>query len=189
MINFPVSDVKVSLWVILIVGLVTGYLAGTIGVGGFIGVPAMIYVCGIPTAVAAGTELFLAMFMGAFGALNYAFEGFVDIRLIALLYLGSLFGIFIGTYGTKAVKESIIRMVTGLIILLCVVSRAIAVPIYLTQLNFIDFVSPSNLPLLNTISKLFLYISGISGTTVILYFVIRAYIRKRHVYSAIISKT
>lgn len=189
MINFPVSDVKVSLWVIMVVGLITGYLAGTIGVGGFIGVPAMIYVCGIPTAVAAGTELFLAMFMGAFGALNYAFEGFVDIRLVALLYLGSLFGIFIGAYGTKAVKESIIRMVTGLIILLCVVSRAIAVPIYLTQLDLIDLINPESLPLFNTVSKLFLYISGISGTTVILYFVIRAYLRKRHVYSAIISKT
>ena len=35
----------------------------------------MIYVFGVPTAVAAGTELFLAMFMGAFGALNYAYRG------------------------------------------------------------------------------------------------------------------
>jgi len=40
----------------------------------------------LPTAVAAGTELYLAMFMGAFGALNYAWEGYVDIRLVLLLY-------------------------------------------------------------------------------------------------------
>lgn len=38
----------------------------------------MIYIFGVPTAVAAGSELFLAMFMGAFGAINYAFAGFVD---------------------------------------------------------------------------------------------------------------
>ncbi|MCK5195485.1 MAG: sulfite exporter TauE/SafE family protein, partial [Desulfobulbaceae bacterium] len=43
-IHLKVADVKVSLWIILCVGIATGYLAGTIGVGGFIGVPAMIYV-------------------------------------------------------------------------------------------------------------------------------------------------
>jgi uncharacterized membrane protein YfcA len=117
-IYFRVADVKVSLWILLLVGLATGYLAGTIGVGGFIGVPAMIYVFGIPTAVAAGTELFLAMFMGAWGALNYAWEGFVDLRLTMLLYLGSLLGIFIGAYGVKVVNEIYIRLVTGLIILI-----------------------------------------------------------------------
>jgi uncharacterized membrane protein YfcA len=73
-IYFKVADVKVSLWVILLVGIATGYLAGTIGVGGFVGVPAMIYVFGVPTAVAAGTELYLAMFMGAYGALSYAYQ-------------------------------------------------------------------------------------------------------------------
>ena len=121
-INFPVADVRVSLWVLLLVGLATGYLAGTIGVGGFIGVPAMIYVFGVPTAVATGTELYLAMFMGAFGALNYAYAGMVDLRLTVLLYLGSLVGIHIGVYGTKVVKEVMIRLVTSLIILLCVLS-------------------------------------------------------------------
>ncbi|OAG28604.1 sulfite exporter TauE/SafE family protein [Thermodesulfatator autotrophicus] len=69
MINFPVAGVKISLWVVLFVGTAVGYMAGTIGVGGFIGVPAMIYVFGVPTVVAAGTELFLAMFMGAWGGL------------------------------------------------------------------------------------------------------------------------
>lgn len=189
MIHFPVADVSVSLWIILIVGFITGFLAGTIGVGGFIGVPAMIYVFGVPTAVAAGTELFLAMFMGAFGAINYAFEGFVDIRLVVLLYLGSLLGIFIGVYGTKTVKETVIRLVTGLIILLCVISRGIAVPIYLAQLKLMDSIDASTLPVLNSISKAFLYISGLSGAAVIIFFVIRAYLRKRHVYATIIKKT
>ena len=84
-IYFSVADTKVSLWVLMIVGIATGYLAGTIGVGGFIGVPAMIYVFGVPTAVATGTELFLALFMGAYGALSYAYHGFVDLRLTMLL--------------------------------------------------------------------------------------------------------
>ena len=117
LISFKVADVRVSLWFLLPVGLATGYLAGTIGVGGFVGVPAMIYVFGVPTAVAAGTELYLAMFMGAWGALNYAWEGFVDIRLTLLLLSGSLFGVYLGAYGVKVVGERYIRMVTCMIIL------------------------------------------------------------------------
>jgi len=131
MINFPVAGVRISLWTILIVGTAVGYMAGTIGVGGFIGVPAMIYVFGVPTVVAAGTELFLAMFMGAWGAFNYALAGFVDLRLTFLLYAGSLVGIYIGAIGTTLVKELYIRLVTSILILLCCLSRAFAIPDYL----------------------------------------------------------
>ena len=123
MIYFPVADVRVSLWVVLVCGLATGYLAGTIGVGGFIGVPAMIYVFGVSAQVAAGSELFLAMFMGAFGAINYALEGMVDLRMTMLLFVGSLVGIHIGAYGTKVVKEVVIRLATATIILLCVAGQ------------------------------------------------------------------
>jgi uncharacterized membrane protein YfcA len=187
MIEFPVADVRVSLWVILVVGLSVGYLAGTIGVGGFLGVPAMIYVFGVPTAVAAGTELFLAMFMGAFGAINYAMEGFVDIRLVLLLYLGSLLGIYIGAYGTKVVNERIIRLVTGVIIILCVISRAVAVPIYLGQLELVSLVEPARYELLNSISKAILYLAGVSGVLLILVNVARGYIRHRRAISSIAS--
>jgi uncharacterized membrane protein YfcA len=180
LIHFPVADVRVSLWVLMLVGLATGYLAGTIGVGGFIGVPAMIYVFGVPTAVAAGTELFLAMFMGAFGALNYVWAGFVDIRLTMLLYLGSLFGIYVGAYGTKVVKESLIRLVTALIILICVFSRAIAIPIYLRQLGFIG-IDPVWDWWLNQISKGFLMLAGVAGVAVILYNVFVAFRRQSRI--------
>jgi uncharacterized membrane protein YfcA len=178
-IYFPVSDVKVSLWVLLAVGTVTGYLAGTIGVGGFIGVPAMIYLFGVPTAVAAGTELYLAMFMGAFGAISYALEGFVDIRMVVLLYLGSLLGIYVGAYGTKVVKERLIRGVTGIIILLCVVSRLVATPVYLAQLGLLELVQPPQYSALNTASKYLLYLSGMGGTLFIVVVVIRTHIRRR----------
>lgn len=173
-INFPVADVKISLWIILLVGLATGYLAGTIGVGGFIGVPAMIYVFGIPTAVATGTELYLAMYMGAWGALNYAIEGFVDIRLTLLLYIGSLIGIHLGVYGTKVVSEVLIRLVTGIIILLCVISRIIAIPVYLRQLECINY-NVSYDVYFNSSSKFMLFAAGLSGAGIIFYKVIRTY--------------
>ena len=63
----------------------------------------------------------------------------VDVRLTLLLYLGSLVGIFIGTYGTKVVKEVMIRMTTGVVIITCVFSRGIAVPVYLRELGLIVF--------------------------------------------------
>lgn len=180
-IHFKVADVKVSLWFLLPVGLATGYLAGTIGVGGFVGVPAMIYIFGVPTAVAAGTELYLAMFMGAWGALNYAWEGFVDIRLTVLLMTGSLIGVYLGAYGVKVVGERYIRMVTCLIILFCVISRAIAVPMYLRQLGFLN-ISPSLDSWFNNGSKYLLFASGISGVVMILYNVIRAYRARKKIH-------
>ncbi len=183
MINFKVADTSISLWILMIVGIATGYLAGTIGVGGFIGVPAMIYVFGIPTAVAAGTELYLAMFMGAYGALSYAFQGFVDIRLTMLLYLGSLVGIYIGVYGVKVVNERYIRLVTSLIIILCVISRIIAIPVYLRKLGFIDM-DPGLDVWFNGASKFFLFGSGIGGTLVIIYQVIKAYRQRRRLQKA-----
>lgn len=185
-VYFKVSNVKVSLWVIMVCGLATGYLAGTIGVGGFIGVPAMIYIFGVPTAVAAGSELYLAMFMGAWGALSYAFEGFVDIRLAMLLYLGSLVGVYVGAYGVKVVNEVMIRMVTGLIILLCVLSRAVAVPMYLRQMGIID-TNPAWDPYFNGISKGILFFAGISGVSIILYNVIKAYRQRRRIRSTLIE--
>jgi uncharacterized membrane protein YfcA len=185
-IRFPVSDVRVSLWVLMVVGLATGYLAGTIGVGGFIGVPAMIYVFGIPTAVATGTELYLAMFMGGFGAINYALEGYVDLRLTMLLYLGSLVGIYIGAYGTKVVKEVVIRIVTGTVILLCVISRAVAIPVYLRQLGWIDM-NPQWDTHFNAASKVMLFVAGVSGTGIIIWKVVLAYRQRRRIRSTLME--
>ncbi|MEJ2109890.1 MAG: sulfite exporter TauE/SafE family protein [Acidobacteriota bacterium] len=184
MIHFQVADVKVSLWVVLICGLATGYLAGTIGVGGFIGVPAMIYVFGVSASVAAGSELFLAQFNGAFGALTYAFKGMVDIRLVLLLFAGSLFGIYIGAYGTKVVKEIFIRMVTALIILLCVLSRLVNIPAYMQQLGYLDIDASSN-HYFELASKILLYASGITGGALILVFVLKAYFQRRKIQTSL----
>jgi uncharacterized membrane protein YfcA len=184
-IRLPISDVEVSLWVLLPVGLFTGYLAGTIGVGGFVGVPAMIYVFGVPTAVAAGTELFLAIFMGAFGAMNYAWGGYVDIRLTLLLFLGSLPGVCIGAYGVKLVSERYIRLSTGFIIALCVISRAIAVPIYCRQLLWVHY-DPHWDAWLNGGSTAMLFISGIGGASFILYQVAKAHLQRRRIHTTLL---
>ena len=164
---------KVSFVTLLFIGFFVGYMAGTIGVGGFIGVPAMIYVFGVPTVVAAGTELFLAMFMGAWGAFNYGMQGYVDLRLTMLLYAGSLVGIYFGAVGSHIVKELYIRMVTAVLILLCVVSRALAIPEYMVQLNLITMGEGSAV-IFELGSKIFLFGSGIISTILILLWTFKA---------------
>ncbi|MBI4704770.1 MAG: sulfite exporter TauE/SafE family protein [Deltaproteobacteria bacterium] len=184
MIHFRVSETRVSLWLVLVVGLFVGYMAGTIGVGGFLGVPAMIYLFGVPTTVAAGTELYLAMYMGAFGAANYAWQGMVDIRLTLLLYAGSLVGVLLGAYGTKIVKDVIVRLVTGVVIAICVVSRLIAIPAYLRQLGTLSF-DPALEIYLNSASKATLFFSGVMGLGLILVFVVKAHRQRMRVQATL----
>jgi uncharacterized membrane protein YfcA len=173
LIRFKVANVEVSFVVLLVIGFFVGYMAGTIGVGGFIGVPAMIYVFGVPTVVAAGTELFLAMFMGAWGAFNYGMQGYVDLRLTMLLYAGSLVGIYFGAIGTHIVKELYIRMVTAILILLCVISRVLAIPEYMIQMDLLSL-EEGSAAMLELGSKIFLFGSGIVSTFLILLWTFRA---------------
>jgi uncharacterized protein len=184
-VDFPVADVRVSLWLVLAVGLVVGYLDGTVAIGGFIGVPAMIYLFGVPTSVAPGTELFLAMFGGGLAALSYAYQGLVDLRLTFLLLIGSIVGVFVGAYGTKVVKEVLIRFVMGSVILLCVVSRALAVPVYLRQLGVLGM-APSADPWFKGASTAMLFAAGLGGAGLILANVIRAHRAQRRLQSTLL---
>jgi hypothetical protein len=77
-------------------------------------------------------------------------------------------------YGTKVVKEILIRIVTAVVILLCVVSRAVAVPAYLRQLGWIDM-NPAWDGYFNLASKIMLFVAGVSGCGLILFEVVRSY--------------
>jgi len=173
LIDFKVAGVRASLWLVLMVGLATGYLAGTIGVGGFIGVPAMVYLLGIKIRVAAGTELFLAIFSGFQGTLLYALNGYVDLRIPLLLYLGSLVGVTLGAVGTRIVKSSQIQTVMIFVIVLVVLSRSFTVPGYLSQMDYL-IVAPVYLYFFNFASNLFLFGSGAVGCGMILWWIFRA---------------
>lgn len=173
MIHFKVANVRTSLWLALLVGFATGFLAGTIGVGGFIGVPAMIYLLGVPTYVAAGTELFLAIFSGMQGAFLYALNGYVDLRIALLLYIGSLVGVTIGAVGTRVVKGSQIKVVMVSIIALVAVSRLMMVPEYLSEMGTIKL-AESTTNMITLISNIFLFGSGAIGCGLILLWMLQA---------------
>ena len=82
----------------------------------------------------------------------------------------------------------IIRLVTSVIILLCVLSRILFIPIYLSQLDYIS-ISPSLEFWLDRASKGLLYFSGITGTAVIFIFVLKAYFQRLKIQATLATET
>jgi len=99
MISLPVSGIEsISLWVIILVGLITGLLVGLLGVGGaFIRLPAFIYLIGCPMVVAIGTDFFENLFSMGYGTFTHSLKGNVDLLLVLVhlvsVVLGSQIGI------------------------------------------------------------------------------------------------
>lgn len=119
MINFPVSGVRASLWVILAVFFVTGWLSGFLGVGGgFIRMPALIYLIGCPTAIAIGTDLFSVVFTGAYGCFTYALKGRVEFIAALIMLCGAAVGAQIGVAAIKYVRGYSIRLLFAVMIIL-----------------------------------------------------------------------
>jgi uncharacterized membrane protein YfcA len=112
MISFPGSGIDaISLWLVLGVGFLTGLLAGALGVGGgFIRMPMLIYVLGVPTHVAVGTDLFEIMISAGFGTLTHAFKGNVDIMMALVMHTGSALGAQIGATSTRHFGGPLIRL-------------------------------------------------------------------------------
>ncbi|HET9404748.1 MAG TPA: sulfite exporter TauE/SafE family protein [Burkholderiales bacterium] len=135
MMHFRTANIRVSALFTLPLGFATGLLASIIAVGGFIGVPGMMYVLGAPGLVASATELVIAFVMGFGGTIKYSLHGLVDIRLALILLAGSLFGVQLGAIGTTFVKPFVIKVVMAAIMLIVAVSRGLVVPVYLGQLG------------------------------------------------------
>lgn len=138
MMHFKTANVYISMWFTIPIGFATGMLAATIAVGGFIGVPGMIYVLGASGLVSSATELVIAFVMGFGGTVKWAIGGMVDIRLTLIILAGSLLGVQLGAIGTTYVKEHMIKIVMGTIMIIVAVSRGLAIPKYLKELGLIS---------------------------------------------------
>ena len=152
MVYFPSIRSEISVLVTLPLGFATGMLAATIAVGGFIGVPAMIYVLGVPSLMATATELVIAFVMGLGGTIKFSLHGFVDIRLAMVILAGSLFGLQIGAIGTTYVKTYVVKGVMGMIMLLVLFSRFFVIPVYLSDLELIAPLAAPTAAMLKAIS-------------------------------------
>lgn len=132
------AQAEISVLFLIPIGFATGFLASAIAVGGFIGVPAMIYILGLPAIMASATELVIAFIMGLGGTIFYGLEGVVDIRLAMLILFGSLFGIQIGAIGTTYVKDYQVKFTMAVIMLTVLFSRFFYIPGYMSKLGMIE---------------------------------------------------
>ena len=117
--KFRASGLYISVIPPAVVGLGTGVLAAVMGVGGgFITVPAMIYLLGMPTKVVVGTSLFQIIFVAGFATLLHATTNYtVDAVLALLLILGGVVGAQVGTRIGARMKAEQLRILLALMVL------------------------------------------------------------------------
>ena len=117
--RFRTSGLYISVIPPFLVGILVGVLSAIMGVGGgFIMVPAMIYILGMPTKVVVGTSLFQIIFVTAFTTLLHATTNFtVDMVLAVLLLVGGVIGAQVGTQLGTRLKAEQFRVLLALIVL------------------------------------------------------------------------
>ncbi|MBO9450915.1 sulfite exporter TauE/SafE family protein [Tropicibacter sp. R16_0] len=117
--RFRTSGLYISVIPPLIVGVVVGILSAIMGVGGgFIMVPAMIYLLGMPTKVVVGTSLFQIIFVTGFTTMLHATTNYtVDVVLAVLLLVGGVIGAQIGTRIGVKMKAEQLRVLLALMVL------------------------------------------------------------------------
>jgi uncharacterized membrane protein YfcA len=103
MISLPESGIQhISLWAIVLVAFTGGVFSGFLGGGaGYIRMPAMVYLLGVPTHVAVGTDLFEVMISASYGTLTHALKGNVDIMIALVMHIGGAIGAQIGANLTE----------------------------------------------------------------------------------------
>lgn len=168
MVYFKSLNARISVLFTIPLGFATGMLAATIAVGGFIGVPSMIYVLGAPSLMASASELVIAFVMGLGGSFKYAMHGLVDIRLAMIILAGSLFGIQLGAIGTTYVKPFMIKVVMGVIMVIVLFSRGLMVPVYLSQLGLIQTLGEGTVKILKNVSFGIMIFALILGAFIVL---------------------
>ena len=112
MVDLPASGIRqISLWVILFVAFIGGLFSGFLGGGaGYIRMPSMVYVLGIPTHLAVGTDLFEIVISASYGTWTHAIKGNVDILIALVMHTGAVIGAQIGVVATQYFTGPKIRL-------------------------------------------------------------------------------
>ena len=139
-VHFPASGLHISILPPIVLGALVGMLAALMGVGGgFIMVPAMIYLLRMPTNVVVGTSLFQIMFVTALTTVLQAKENqTVDVVLAACLIVGSVIGAQLGARAGARLKAE--RLRAGLAIMVLAVSLVLAIDLVRTPGEMFDLI-------------------------------------------------
>ena len=166
-LRFPKSRLYESAFTPIILGVIVGFVAALIGVGGaFLMVPAMIYLIGMPVKLIPGTSLFVTVFISALVTVLHAFNyGSIDLILVIILVVGSIIGVQVGQKIGQYLDSSHLKTLFAM--LLCAVAVAIAYDTFfyegVRQLKDTEIVNIENL---NFFSK---FISKLSDNNPLLY--------------------
>ena len=126
-VALPVSGIeRISVFVPVVIGFGIGFIAGLLGAGGgFILMPVLIFVLGIPTTIAIGTDLFQIIITGSVGSFAYALSDRVDPLMAVLMLAAASIGSQLGASATQRVDPSRIRFLYGLLIMTGAVAVAL----------------------------------------------------------------
>jgi uncharacterized protein len=109
-----------TLLLIVLIGLAAGILSGLVGVGGgIIIVPALIFLLGFGMHQAMGTSLgILLLPAGILGVLNYYRKGYVDVKVVVILFIGFLIGNYVGSKISLGLSETVLKKIFAMVLVL-----------------------------------------------------------------------
>ncbi|MEM1601605.1 MAG: sulfite exporter TauE/SafE family protein [Candidatus Bathyarchaeia archaeon] len=175
-IDLPKSESgPISLWIIVLIGLCTGFLAGFLGAGGgFILVPILIYVIGYSPPIAVGTCAFQMVLNCAYASFTHATKGNVLFQIAALTFIGSFIGLQVGISAVKHVDET--KFKTAFAFCLGSISLGVVIRLLSKELS---------MPSLEFLSQVIMLLSAF---LVALFIMISTLIRQLRGYPKIINK-
>jgi len=117
--RFKSSKVYESALVPIILGVLVGFVAAIMGVGGaFLMVPAMIYLIGMPIKLVPGTSLFVTIFVTGFVVVSHAFVyNTIDLILVLILISGSIAGVHTGQKIGQKLQGSELKTLLALLMM------------------------------------------------------------------------
>jgi len=117
--RFKTSKLYESALVPILLGVVVGFIAAIMGVGGaFLMVPAMIYLIGMPTKLVPGTSLFVTIFITGFVVVSHAFAyNTIDLVLVLILITGSIAGVHSGQKIGQRLQGSELKTLLALLMI------------------------------------------------------------------------
>ncbi|MBS0239621.1 MAG: sulfite exporter TauE/SafE family protein [Proteobacteria bacterium] len=125
--RFPRSKLYISAVPPVVIGTFVGFISAIMGIGGgFVMIPAMIYLLRVPTVLVIGTSLFQIVFVSATATVLHAVENqTVDIVLATILIVGGVFGAQFGTMAGEKIRGEHLRVLLGALILLVAARMAV----------------------------------------------------------------
>jgi len=146
---------SMSVYPLIIVGFIVGFIAAIMGVGGgFLTFPIFVYALGVSTFTTVGTDILQIIFTTAYSSIaQYAVYGYVFYSIAMGMLLGSLIGVQMGALATKVLKGTTIRAIYALTIIAGFTNRVCSLPPKLGEAGYLS-ISKQTVTILNSVGNI-----------------------------------